>query len=206
MTSCREVLHVGDSTSVGLVSNAFLPEADQIEARYRAVGVERFLPEISGARSMVEVYRDQPNATQVVRRAMASGYRGCVVLALGTNDAANTAGNLAAMGARIDAMMAIIGPSLPVLWTTTKTLKDRGPYQNAHMQSWRQALTDACTRHPGMRVYDWASEVRDEWFSSDAIHYNSTGYRERAARIARALARAFPRNAPPPAGCFVGSD
>ncbi len=207
MTSCREVLHVGDSTSLGLVSNQFLPKVeDQIAARYRAVGATHFLPEISGARSMVETYKDQPNATQVVRRVRAGGYSGCVVLALGTNDSANTGGNVAAMTARIDAMMGIIGPDLPVLWTTTRSLRDHGAYQNAHMQSWTQALTDACTRHPKMRVYDWASEVHDEWFSSDGIHPNSNGYRERAARIAAALARAFPKDGASPAACLVGSN
>ena len=206
MTSCREVLHVGDSTSIGLVSNQILPNLDdQIGARYRALGVERFVPEIAGARSMVETYKDQPNATHVVRQMRASGYAGCVVLALGTNDSANTGGNVAALEARMDAMMAIIGPDLPVLWTTTKTLHDRGPYQNAHMQSWTQALTDVCARNPKMRVYDWASEVHDDWFGSDGIHYGRAGYRERAARIARALARAFPKDGASPAGCFVGS-
>ncbi len=207
MTACREVLHVGDSTSLGLVSGYVLPNPDdQIGARYRAVGVERFLPEIRGARSMVEMYHDEPNATQVVRQQTASGYAGCFVLALGTNDSANTGGDAARLGARIDAMMALIGPDHPALWTTTKTLLDRGPYQNAHTQSWTQALTQACTRHPNMRVYDWASEVKDEWFSKDGIHPGSAGYRERSARIARALARAFPKDGAPPAGCLVGSD
>jgi peptidoglycan/LPS O-acetylase OafA/YrhL/lysophospholipase L1-like esterase len=207
MTSCREVLHVGDSTSLGLVSSYVLPNVDdQIGARYRAVGVERFLPEIRGARSMVEMYRDEPNATQVVRRQTASGYAGCFVLALGTNDSANTGGDVERLGARIDAMMALIGPDHPALWTTTRTLHDGGPYANAHMQSWTQALTQACARHPNMRVYDWAGEVKDEWFSKDGIHPGSTGYHERAARIARALARAFPKHGAPPAGCLVGSD
>jgi peptidoglycan/LPS O-acetylase OafA/YrhL/lysophospholipase L1-like esterase len=207
MTSCREVLHVGDSTSIGLVSNQILPSLDdQIGARYRAVGVERFVPEISGARSMVETYKDQPNATQVVRRQRASGYAGCVVLALGTNDSANTGGDVERMGARIDAMMALLGADQPALWTTTKTLRDRGPYQNDNTQGWTQALTQACTRHPNMRVYDWASEVQDGWFLKDGIHYNSGGYRERGARIARALARAFPEDGPSPAACMVRSD
>src|SRR4029079_2722897 len=40
-TSCKEVAHVGDSTSLGLVSKVLLPnESDQIAARYRGVGVE----------------------------------------------------------------------------------------------------------------------------------------------------------------------
>jgi peptidoglycan/LPS O-acetylase OafA/YrhL/lysophospholipase L1-like esterase len=207
MTSCREVLHVGDSTSLGLVSSYVLPNVDdQIGARYRAVGVQRFLPEIRGARSMVEMYKDEPNATQVVRQQTAGGYAGCFVLALGTNDSANTGGDVTRLGARIDAMMALIGPDHPALWTTTRTLHDSGPYQNAHMQSWTQALTQACARHPNMRVYDWASEVKDEWFSKDGIHPGSAGYRERSARIARALARAFPKDGAPAAGCLVGSD
>jgi peptidoglycan/LPS O-acetylase OafA/YrhL len=206
-TSCREVLHVGDSTSIGLISTQLLPNpADRIEARYRAIGVTRFLPEIAGARSMVEVYKDQPNATQVVRRTMASGYRGCVVLALGTNDSANTSGNVTALVTRMDAMMSILGPDVPVLWTTTKTLRDHGPYQNANMQSWTQALGQVCAHNPNMRVYDWASEVQDDWFISDHIHYSAAGYRERAGHIARALAHAFPKDGASPAGCFVGSE
>lgn len=203
LTSCRNLAHVGDSTSIGLISPAFLPDVDdRLAARYRAVGVEHFVPEISGARSMVETWKNQPNATDVVARRRASGYTGCYVLALGTNDPANTSGSIPILSARIDNMMAKIGDS-PTLWTTTKTLRSKGPYQNANMTSWDQALVQACARHPNMRVYDWASEVRDEWFMPDGIHPNSTGCRERASRIARALARAFPRDAAPAAGCVV---
>jgi peptidoglycan/LPS O-acetylase OafA/YrhL len=205
-TSCREVAHVGDSTSIGLVSTQLLPnDDDRIAARYRAIGVERFFPEISGARSMVETYKDQPNATEIVKRRRASGYGGCYVMALGTNDPANTSGNQAMLASRIDGMMAQVGKT-PVLWTTTKTLKERGPYQNANMASWNEALKSACARHPNMRVYDWASEVKDEWFTSDGIHYNTPGYKERAARIAKALARAFPKDGSPIADCLVRAD
>jgi len=54
-----------------------------------------------------------------------------------------------------------------------------------------------------MRVYDWASEVQDGWYTTDGIHFNSPGYRERAARLAKALARAFPKDGPSPAECVV---
>ncbi len=203
LTSCREVAHVGDSTSIGLVSTLFLPNADdQIGARYRAVGVERFFPEISGARSMVETYQNQPNATDVVSKRRQGGYAGCWVFALGTNDPANTSGNVAMLSTRIDNMMAKIGDK-PALWTTTKTLKERGPYQNANMAAWNQALLAACARHPNMRVYDWATEVQDSWFLQDGIHFNGPGYKERAQRIALALAKAFPRDGAPPTSCLV---
>jgi peptidoglycan/LPS O-acetylase OafA/YrhL len=203
LTSCRQVTHVGDSTSIGLISRAFLPNVnEQIPARYRAVGVELVRLEISGARSMVEQYKDEPNAIQVVARSRANGYRGCWVLALGTNDPANVGGNVAQLGERIDKMMAKIDGS-SVLWTTTKTLKDKGPYSNINMQGWKKAVIQACARHPNMRVYDWASEVHDDWFLPDGIHFNSGGYRERAQRIARALSRAFPKVGTPASSCVV---
>jgi hypothetical protein len=44
-----------------------------------------------------------------------------------------------------------------------------------------------------MRVYDWASVVKNSWFISDGIHFTSRGYAARAHRIASALAAAFPR-------------
>ncbi len=202
-TSCKEVAHVGDSTSLGLVSKVLLPnESDQIAARYRGVGVERFFSEISGARSMVEKYKDQPNATEIVKRRHESGYKGCYVMALGTNDPANTSGNQQMLSQRIDTMMAQIG-DVPALWTTTKTLKDKGPYQNSHMASWNETLVKACARHPNMRVYDWATEVQDAWFTPDGIHFNTPGYKERAIRISKALAHAFPREGTPPADCVV---
>ncbi len=206
LTSCREVAHVGDSTSLGLVSKVLLPNVDdQIGARYHGVGVEHFFPEISGARSMVEKYKDQPNATEIVKRRHQSGYAGCYVLALGTNDPANTSGSVAMLSSRIDNMMSAIGET-PVMWTTTKTLKDKGPYQNAHMVAWNQALRDACARHPNMRVYDWAAEVHDDWFTADGIHYNTPGYKERAVRIAKALVHAFPKGASPSAECVVHAE
>jgi hypothetical protein len=206
-TSCKEVAHVGDSTSLGLVSKVLLPnESDQIAARYRGVGVERFYSEISGARSMVEKYKDQPNATEIVKHRHESGYKGCYVMALGTNDPANTSGNQQMLSQRIDSMMAQIG-DVPALWTTTKTLKDKGPYQNSHMASWNETVVKACARHPNMRVYDWASEVQDAWFTPDGIHFNTPGYKERAIRISKALAHAFPREGAPPADCVVhGTD
>jgi lysophospholipase L1-like esterase len=203
LTSCEAVVHVGDSTSVGLVSKTFLPNTeDQIGARYHGVGVGEFWPEISGARSMVETFKGQPNATQVVKRRRAAGYHGCWVLALGTNDPANLNGNVAKLSARIDAMMAQVGGA-PALWTTTKTLAKKGPYRNTNMAGWNEALTKACARHPNMRVYDWATEVQDDWFLRDGIHFNTTGYKERAARIAKALALAFPRDGSPVNDCLI---
>ena len=43
-----------------------------------------------------------------------------------------------------------------------------------------------------MRVYNWAADVKDEWFIEDGIHFTSPGYAARAQLIAQALAHAFP--------------
>jgi hypothetical protein len=180
-----------------------LPNAeDRLGARYQAVGVERFIPEISGARSMVETFENRPNATQVAKKHRKGNFKGCWVLALGTNDPANTGGNVEVLSARIAAMMSVVGDD-PVIWTTTKTLHDKGPYRNANMEKWNEALGQACTRYPRMRVYDWAAEVKDDWFSKDGIHFSSAGCKERAARFARAVTVAFPKEGPPPSQCLI---
>ena len=64
----------------------------------------------------------------------------------------------------------------------------------------RRRSSDACARYPNMRVYDWASEVKDSWFIDDGIHFTTKGYRERGKRTARALATAFPKDGGLPAG------
>ncbi len=41
------------------------------------------------------------------------------------------------------------------------------------MEDWDEALLEACDRYPNMRIYDWAAEVKDEWFIDDGIHFTS---------------------------------
>jgi peptidoglycan/LPS O-acetylase OafA/YrhL len=205
LTSCTEVVHVGDSTSLGLMSPKYLPRPeDRLDAQYGSVGVKLFVAEISGGRAIVEKLNGNQSAYEIVAWKRAVGYKGCFVLALGIGDAATIRGNLAGLSQRIDWMMAA-SEGAPVLWTTTKSLLSKGPYQNAYLEGWNAALVKACTRHPAMRVYDWASEVRDDWYISDKIHPNDPGSKERAARIARALAIAFPKDGPAPKECLVRS-
>jgi hypothetical protein len=187
------VVHIGDSTSVGMMSSAFIGDpALRLDAQYAAVGASDFRNEISGARSIVERLTGQLNADEVAQQLRASGYEGCWVLALGTTDAANIAvGSRVSAVQRIDRMMAVIGDD-PVLWVGVKTLVDDGAWSNPHMQAWNLELAAAATRYPNLRIYDWASVVPDEWFQRDGIHYTSTGYAERARLIAEALAAAHP--------------
>lgn len=188
---CTGVVHLGDSTSVGMTSG-YLPVPAQIDAQYARVGVNETHLEIDGARSIVETHHGSPNARDRAAFWRDAGFHGCWVFALGTTDAANFgAGSTYDATTRIDRMMAVAGNE-PVLWVTTKTLLPDGAWSNTNMQRWNEALADAKTRYPNIRVFDWNAVVQDNWFSSDGIHYTAAGYTERARLIADALAQGFP--------------
>lgn len=192
-TSCQSVAHVGDSTSVDLISPAFLPDrAERMAARYAQVGVRHLDIDASGGRSIVEELPGQLNGYKVASAWRARGYHGCWVFALGTNDAANVAvGSTVGMMARIDQMMAVAHGE-PVMWVNTRTLVSSGPYASANERAWDKTLVSALAKYPNMRIFDWSAVARPAWFESDGIHYSSLGCAIRAKAIADALARAFP--------------
>jgi peptidoglycan/LPS O-acetylase OafA/YrhL len=191
---CKAVVHIGDSTSEGLDNPEYLPnELERIPNRYAEVGVKETHMEVQGARSIEERFEGQPNAQEVAAAWKAEGFKGCWVLALGTNEAADVAaGSTIGLRERIEKMMAIIGEE-PVLWVNVRSLVPPGdPYSKGGMVEWDEELVRACDTYPNMRVYDWASDVKDEWFIEDGIHFTSPGYAARAQLIAQALAHAFP--------------
>jgi len=202
-TSCRSVVHIGDSTSEGLDSPSYLPKrSDRIGARYSDVGVATWKPEISGATSIVETLPGGTNAHDVAQQLVNQGYQGCWVIALGTNDSADVAvGSAVGLVTRIQRMMSVIG-NQPVMWVNVKTLVSSGPYAETNMEGWDNDLVRACARYPNMRVFDWASVVKDGWYIPDGIHFTSGGYAARARLIADALAKAFPASGAS-TGCVV---
>ncbi len=193
-SSCKAVVHIGDSTSEGLDSPEYLPIPSQrIEARYAEVGAAEQHMEISGARSIEETFEGEPNAQEVAEAWKFEGFEGCWVLALGTNDSANVAvGSAVGERERIDKMMAILAGE-PVMWVNVRSIVESGdPYSTENAEKWDEELVAACAAYPNMRVYDWASDVKDAWFIEDGIHFTSPGYAARAQLIAQALAHAFP--------------
>jgi peptidoglycan/LPS O-acetylase OafA/YrhL len=198
-TSCKAVVHIGDSTSEGLISSEYLPDpSQQISAQYARVGATTQHFEIAGARSIYERFEGEANAQEVAEAWKNEGFEGCWVIAMGTNEAADVAaGSTVAYDDRIASMMSTIGGA-PVLWVNVKSLVANGPYAEANMKSWDEVLLDACDRYPSMRVYDWASDVEDRWFIPDGIHFTSEGYAARARLIASALLEAFPSTEPTP--------
>jgi peptidoglycan/LPS O-acetylase OafA/YrhL len=203
-TSCQSVVHIGDSTSEGLVSHNYLPKrSDRIEARYAHQGVKKEHMEISGATSIVETLPGGTNAQEVARGLIDNGYDGCWVLALGTNDAADVyVGSSVALSTRIDRMMSVIGDQ-PVMWVNVKTLVGSGPYADSNLQQWNSTLEDACSKYPNMRIFDWAGAAKDSWYIPDGIHYTSPGYKARAELIAKALAKAFPADGTESPSCVI---
>jgi hypothetical protein len=190
------VIHIGDSTSEGLDSPEYLPEEKQrIPNRYEEVGAREAITDISGARSIEERYEGEPNAAEVAEAWKREGFEGCWVIAMGTNEAANVAaGSTVGERERIDKMMAIIGEE-PALWVNVRSIVPAGdPYSKENMEKWDEELLAACAAYPNMRIYDWASDVKDTWFIEDGIHFTSPGYAARAQLIAQALAHAFPAN------------
>ncbi|MDX6601922.1 MAG: hypothetical protein QOF13_1124 [Solirubrobacterales bacterium] len=198
-TICEGVVHIGDSTSEGLVSEEYLPDPNQlISAQYARVGATTQHLEVSGARSIYENFEGEPNAQEVAEAWKNEGFEGCWVIAMGTNEAANVAaGSTVTSDDRIDLMMSTIGGE-PVMWVNVKSMVPNGPYAAANMQNWNKALLAACDRYPEMRIYNWAADVKDDWFIPDGIHFTSEGYAARGRLIANALLEAFPNRKDPP--------
>jgi hypothetical protein len=197
-TSCRSVVYIGDSTSDGEASAAYVPNAKlRAPAQLAKVGVKTTHMQVSGARSIHEIFEGIPNAAMVARRDVATGYHGCWILALGTNEAADVAaGSTFGLRTRIATMMSIIG-NQPVMWVNAITLPGTPQYYGeAGMRQWDDDLVAACAKYPTMRVFDWAAHAKPSWFIPDHIHYTTQGYIERTRAIAHALVKAFPRSQP----------
>jgi peptidoglycan/LPS O-acetylase OafA/YrhL len=193
LTSCTSVAYIGDSTSVGLTSDDYLPDPDdQLGAQFARVGATDQKFDISGARSIYERVDGAPNAEEAARAIRDAGFEGCWVFGMGTNDTANQfVGSTIGSADRIGRMMEVVGDS-PALWINVRTLETGGPYAETNMQEWNSALEDACESYPNMRIWDWSSKVKDDWFIDDGIHFTSAGYEVRARGIANALIKAFP--------------
>lgn len=204
-TSCSEIVHIGDSTSTGLITKKYLAVADQIAAQYTRVGVKLQHFEIAGGRSINEGYKTARPAKRSAEKWKKKGFNGCWVLALGTMDAAAVGkGIRPGIAARIKMMMDIVGND-PVMWVNLRGRRSAGPWGAASLAAWNKELLQTCASFPNMRIYDWASDVQKDWYISDGIHQNSKGYKYRAQFIADALAQSFPV-APPssqPTSCLV---
>ena len=198
--ACSIVIHIGDSTSIGLISENTVPEpADRLQPQYLRVGADEVHFDIKGARAAIEHFQSDPNSTEVVQEMAAQNYQdACWMIALGTNDAANMeAGGVRPAKNRIKMILDAIPDNQRILWPTLKTLNPTDQYyNNAAMQQYNKELEGLCTEYPNLKVFEWDKEVQDDWFLPDGIHPNHVGAVERSKRFADALARAYPDSGP----------
>ena len=201
-TRCTTVIHVGDSTSIGMFDDGYLSDPQRnAQVTYKNVGAHEVVADVTGARSTVESLEGDPSIRDSVQRLLDQGYGedACWIIGAGVNDAANRAvGGSGEEDWRVDQIMELLGDA-PVLWPTAATNRDSGAYDNANMAPFNEALLAARDRYPNLVVYDWASDVHQEWFlPGDNVHYQTEGNEKRAEYFSKALTLAFPADGSTP--------
>ena len=201
-TRCTTVIHVGDSTSIGMFDDGYLSDPQRnAQVTYKNVGAQDVVADVTGARSTVESLEGDPSIRDSVQQLLNQGYGedACWIIGAGVNDAANRAvGGSGEEDWRVDQIMELLGDA-PVLWPTAATNRDSGAYDNANMAPFNEALLAARDRYPNLVVYDWASDVHQEWFlPGDDVHYQTEGNEKRAEYFSKALTLAFPADGSTP--------
>ena len=157
----RDVLSYGDSLSVG--TNLYL-------GRYLHGWNLRSLGAIS-------THADEVPGTL---RGFGSALPRVVVVSAGTND---DPGRVSGFARVVRETLSIAGPQRCVVWSTIV----RPPYAGVSYAGYNRALATIARHSGNLRVFDWVkmAEAHRSWFGSDGVHPTATGYRARAAAIAR---------------------
>jgi lysophospholipase L1-like esterase len=157
----RAVLSYGDSLSVG---------TDLFLARYLRGWNVRSVTEVSRHADQV------PDALLGYGRSLPR----VIVVSAGTND---DPGRVSGFARIVRRTLAVAGPTRCVVWSTIV----RPPYRGVSYAGYNRALATIARRHANLRVLDWAAMARahPSWFGPDGVHPSMTGYRARAAAVAR---------------------
>lgn len=214
---CEKVIHVGDSTSIGMFDVNQLPEGPESAVtaidRYLDAGAAEVDTSVFGARATNQGFNgngeNYPSAIESVQQLLAQGAADdgtCWVIATGVNDAANADAARSygydptgELEANIRKMLDLL-EGYRVMWPTAATGNpSNGYYANENMDEFNVALHKVAKERRDVVVYDWASEARAnlDWFlAGDEVHYNATGNDIRGKHFAAALAHAFPKDVP----------
>jgi hypothetical protein len=193
-TACNGVALIGDSTAVGLDgSNGDLSGAETIGAQLAAIGVTDLRLDVSGGRSIVETLAGQTNGSEAINAIQSTGFAGCWVILLGTNDAANiAAGSNADAARRVGRILDAVAGE-PTLWLTASTVRTDGFWARPNTLVWNDQLRSLVSQAPNVGVADWDGVASQQaWFVSDGIHPNSTGLAARSRFIADNLRVFYP--------------
>jgi lysophospholipase L1-like esterase len=110
---------------------------------------------------------------------------GHVVVSLGTNDPPDAA---ATFRHDVRRVLQLVGSRRCVVWATI--WRDDAPND-----AFNDVLRQAASSNRRLRLVEWAEMVRQhpQWLSSDGLHGNEQGYRERARAIAEAVRGCAPQ-------------
>ena len=214
-TSCKSVFLNGDSTGLGMVNQAQdgvkseegnrevrAELTDPLSPGLAKIGVEQETWDVAAGRSAVETIGDKGgttvptplsrNGVEATEMAAKSQKRpDCMIVMLGTNDAANVeAGSNADAATRIkDVLSASDG--MNVLWVKPKvTDAAKSPYTVAAVAKFNEALDAAAKDNDKVKLTTFESPDAD--FAPDGIHFTNEGRQHRGTAITDDLAKAFP--------------
>ena len=209
--ACGQVIHVGDSTSIGMFDPGQLPEgATTAIDRYLDAGADSVETSVFGARATNQGFNgngeNYPSAIESVQELLNMGAADedtCWVIATGVNDAANADASRSygydptgEIEANIRKMIDLLD-GYRVMWPTAATGNPGNAfYSNENMQEFNDALRKVAAERNDVVVYDWAAEARANmgWFlAGDEVHYNAEGNDVRGIHFASALSHAFPQ-------------
>jgi len=107
-----------------------------------------------------------------------------VVVDLGTNDDPSA---VSSFRSGVLSVLRAAGPSRCVIWSTI----NRPPYNGISYEGYNTVLRALDARYRNLHVFDWArlAHAHPEWFGSDGVHPDSTGYRTRASGLAWIIKR-----------------
>ena len=157
----RDVLSYGDSLSVG--TNLYLRTYLRGWDVRSLAAISTHAEEVPGA-----------------LRGFGTSLPRVVVVSAGTND---DPGRVSGFARIVRETLAVAGPRRCVVWSTIV----RPPYQGVSYSGYNRALAAIAAHRRNLRVFDWVGMARTHgsWFGTDGVHPTATGYRARAAAIAR---------------------
>jgi lysophospholipase L1-like esterase len=155
------VLHYGDSLAVG--TGLFLPHYLRGWTLHQQTSISLHADE--GSRAL---------ASSVLPHV--------IVISLGTND---DPGAVTSFARSVREVIRAAGPERCVIWSTVV----RPPYNGVSYDGYNWVLRRDARIHASFHVFDWQALARanPRWFGSDGVHPTMTGYRARAAALARLI-------------------
>jgi hypothetical protein len=159
----RNVLEYGDSLAIGT-----------------ALDLPAYLPGWS-LRESTSISRHASDGPPAIR-AWGGSLPRVIAVSLGTNDDPSAVSRFSGYVRQI---VRSAGPGRCVIWATVV----RPPYNGVSYDGYNAVLRRAARTYSNFRLLDWQAHARanPSWFGPDGVHPSASGYRARAAALARLI-------------------